>query len=44
MAQLIKNPPAMWDSPVLFLGREDLLEKGQAAHSSIFGQPLWLSW
>ena len=27
-AQLVKNPPAMQDTPVRFLGREDLLEKG----------------
>ena len=26
--QLIKNPPAMQETPVCFLGREDLLEKG----------------
>ena len=26
------------------LGREDLLEKGQATHSSILGLPWWLSW
>ena len=30
--------------PVQFLGREDLLEKGEATHSSILGLPLWLSW
>ena len=28
IAQLVKNPPAMQESPVLFLGREDPLEKG----------------
>ena len=27
IAQLVKNPPAMQDTPVLFLGWEDLLEK-----------------
>ena len=26
--QLVKNPPAMQETPVQFLGREDLLEKG----------------
>ena len=26
--QLIKNPPAMQETPVCFLGREDPLEKG----------------
>ena len=28
MAQLVKNPPAMQETPVLFLGQKDLLEKG----------------
>ena len=28
IAQLVKNPPAMQATPVRFLGREDLLEKG----------------
>ena len=28
VAQLVKNPPAMQDTPVQFLGPEDLLEKG----------------
>ena len=27
VAQLVKNLPAMQDTPVQFLGREDLLEK-----------------
>ena len=27
-AQLVKNLPAMQDTPVRFLGQEDLLEKG----------------
>ena len=40
----VKNPPAMQETPVLFLGREDPLEKGEAPHSSILGLPLWLSW
>ena len=44
VAQLVKNPPAMQETPVRFLGQEDLLEKGQATHSSILGLPLWLSW
>ena len=35
VAQLVKNPPAMWETWVLFLGREDPLEKGKATHSSI---------
>ena len=28
VAQLVKNPPAMQETPVRFLGREDPLEKG----------------
>ena len=28
IAQLVKNPPAMQDTPARFLGWEDLLEKG----------------
>ena len=28
MAQLVMNPPAMQETPVRFLGREDLWEKG----------------
>ena len=28
ISQLVKNPPAMQETPVRFLGREDLLEKG----------------
>ena len=43
IAQLVKNLPAMQETQVQFLGREDPLEKGQATHSSILGLPLWLS-
>ena len=35
VAQLIKNSPAMQETPVQFLGPEDPLEKGMAVHSSI---------
>ena len=35
MAQLIKNLPAIWETRVRSLGREDLPEKGMATHSSI---------
>ena len=35
MAQLVKNPPAMWETWVRYLGWEDPPEKGQAIHSSI---------
>ena len=44
IAQLVKNLPAMQETPVQFLGGEDPLEKGQATHSSIPGLPLWFSW
>ena len=35
MAQLVKNPPAMWETWVRSLGWEDPLEEGTATHSSI---------
>ena len=35
VAQLVKNPPAMWEIWVRSLGWEDPLEKGTAIHSSI---------
>ena len=35
VAQLVKNPPAMWETWVWPLGWEDTLEKGMATHSSI---------
>ena len=41
---IVKNPPAMQETQVRFLGQEDLLEKGLANYSSILGLPLWLSW
>ena len=44
IASLVKNPPAMQETPVQSLGREDPLEKGKATHSSNLGLPLWLSW
>ena len=37
IAQLVKNPPAMQETQVQFLGREDPLEKKMATHSSILG-------
>ena len=51
MTQLVKNLPAKLETSVQFLGREDLLEKGQATHSSILGLQLvknlpamWETW
>ena len=35
VAQTVKRLPAMWETRVRFLGREDLLEKEMAIHSSI---------
>ena len=38
MAQLVKNLPVMqktWETQVLSLGQEDLLEKEMATHASI---------
>ena len=35
MAQLVKNPPAVWETWVRSLGWEDPLEKGKATHSNI---------
>ena len=34
VAQLVKNPPAMWETWVRSLGQEDPLEKEMATHSS----------
>ena len=35
VAQLVKNPPAIWETWVRSLGWEDPLEKEMATHSSI---------
>ena len=35
VAQLVKNPSAMWETWVRSLGWEDLLAKGKVSHSSI---------
>ena len=35
MAQTVKNPPATQEAQIQSLSREDPLEKGMAAHSSI---------
>ena len=42
IVQLVKNPPAMQETPVWFLGQEAPPEKGQATHSSIHGLLWWL--
>ena len=42
VAQLVKNPPAMWETWIRSLDWEDPLEKGTATHSSILA---WrISW
>ena len=35
VAQLVKNLPAVWETWIRSLGREDPLEKGKATHSSL---------
>ena len=35
VAQLVKNPPAMWEAWIQSLGWEGPLEEGKATHSSI---------
>ena len=35
VVQMVKNPPAMWETCVRSLGWEDPLEEGKATHSSI---------
>ena len=35
VAQMVRNPPAMWETGVQSLGWEDPLEKEKATHSSI---------
>ena len=42
VTQLVKNPPAMWETWVGSVGWEDPLEKGKATHSSILAQRI--SW
>ena len=42
VAQMVKNPPAMWETWVRSLGLEDPLEKGMATHSNILAwRILW---
>ena len=38
VAQMVKNPPAVWETQVQSLGQEDPLEKEMATHASI---PAW---
>ena len=36
VAQMVKNLPALWETQVQSLGREDPREEGLAPHSGIF--------
>ena len=36
---MVKNLPAMQETPVRFLAQDDPLEKGQATHSGFLGLP-----
>ena len=38
VAQVVKNPPAMWEAWVRSLDLEDPLKKGMATHSSTLAQ------
>ena len=38
VTQLVKNPPAMWETWVQSLGWEDPWEKGKSTHSSILAR------
>ena len=42
VAQKVKNLPAMEETLVRSLGREDTLQKGMASHSNILGLLWWL--
>ena len=45
MAQLVKNPPAMWETWLRSLGWEDTLEKGKGNLSSILAWRMpWTVW
>ena len=40
VAQLVKNPPAKWETWIRSLGWEDPLEEGTETHSSILACPM----
>ena len=42
VAQLVKNPPATWETWVGSLGWEDPPEKGKATHSSLAWRIPWI--
>ena len=41
MAQIVKNLPAIQETQVQSLDREDPLEKGMVTHSSILAENSW---
>ena len=43
VAQTVKSLPAVWETWVLFLSREDPLDKGMATHLSILAQKIPLA-
>ena len=43
MAQMVKNLPAMLETQIRSLGREEPLEEGMATHSSILAQRIPLA-
>ena len=43
VAQMAKNPPAVWETPVQSQGWEDPLEEGMAIHSSILAWRILMS-
>ena len=44
LAQTVKRLPTMWETQVQSLGREDLLEKEMATHSSILAWKIPGQW
>ena len=49
--QMVKNPPAVWETWVRSLGWEDPLEEGMATHSSVLAwripwieKPVHVAW
>ena len=44
-SQLVKNPPAMWETWIQSLGWDDPLEKGMVTHSSTVAWRIpWSVW
>ena len=44
VAELVKNPPAMWETWICYLGWEDPLEKGKATHSNFLAWRIHKAW